>query len=336
MKKLVAVVGLALVTSPVFADVYVGGKVGKSTLEDACRPTDACDDDATGGGLFLGYDINDYIAIEGGYDYFGKMTGAGLNDDSVSAVTIAPKFSYAFNDSVSAYTKIGGAYVDYGSEQDGSFLGAVGLEFGQKQPLSFRVEYQTLTDVNNDLVKAQANMVSLGISYKFGASSEDTVSSMPEPIVEPQPVVAQEPVVEEPAPEPETTVVIEQPTVMKTVTKQLSDANYFESDSSALSAQGKSELVEFIQTLTTYPQSTVKIIGHTDSTGSESYNLTLSKARAQSVADVFLDAGIDSSRMSVEGVGEAEPIASNQTAEGREKNRRVEVEIPEFEYQIEE
>lgn len=70
---------------------------------------------------------------------------------------------------------------------------------------------------------------------------------------------------------------------------------------------------------------TFQIEGYTDSSGSENENLSLSEKRAQLVADRLVESGIDSSRISVVGRGEAQPIADNQTTEGRAANRRVEI-----------
>lgn len=67
------------------------------------------------------------------------------------------------------------------------------------------------------------------------------------------------------------------------------------------------------------------VIGHTDSTGPEAYNEKLSVRRAQSVADYLASKGVDSTMMSVSGMGESSPIASNATREGRAQNRRVEI-----------
>jgi outer membrane protein OmpA-like peptidoglycan-associated protein len=67
--------------------------------------------------------------------------------------------------------------------------------------------------------------------------------------------------------------------------------------------------------------------GHTDSTGPEDYNLTLSKERAEAVAFYLAENEVGSNRFSVKGYGEVQPIATNDTAEGRQQNRRVDVAI---------
>jgi OmpA-OmpF porin, OOP family len=72
----------------------------------------------------------------------------------------------------------------------------------------------------------------------------------------------------------------------------------------------------------------VEIAGHTDAVGAEEYNQRLSEQRAESVKAYLVEHGVDASRISVTGYGEAQPRASNDTVEGRRLNRRVEVKIP--------
>ncbi|MBL4867435.1 MAG: OmpA family protein, partial [Pseudomonadales bacterium] len=76
-----------------------------------------------------------------------------------------------------------------------------------------------------------------------------------------------------------------------------------------------------------FGKTNVKVTGHTDSTGSESFNMTLSQKRAQSVANYLMSQSIASNRVRAEGWGESSPIATNDTSAGREQNRRVEIKI---------
>ena len=71
----------------------------------------------------------------------------------------------------------------------------------------------------------------------------------------------------------------------------------------------------------------VSVGGHTDSVGADAYNLTLSERRAASVKDYLVSKGVDASRLTTHGYGEANPIASNDTADGRALNRRVELNL---------
>jgi outer membrane protein OmpA-like peptidoglycan-associated protein len=72
------------------------------------------------------------------------------------------------------------------------------------------------------------------------------------------------------------------------------------------------------------PKVEIEISGHTDSKGSDDYNLNLSQGRSQSVVDYIVSQGIDSSRLTAHGYGEGKPIDTNDTDEGRANNRRVE------------
>jgi len=88
-------------------------------------------------------------------------------------------------------------------------------------------------------------------------------------------------------------------------------------------------LDRFAQSLRANPGTEVRIIGHTDSTGSDAVNDPLSVARASSTRNYLTDRGVDPARIQVAGRGSHEPIASNATAEGRARNRRVEIYVDE-------
>ena len=84
-------------------------------------------------------------------------------------------------------------------------------------------------------------------------------------------------------------------------------------------------LERLAQTLQQNPNTTVAIIGHTDSTGSDAVNNPLSMARAESTRNFLTMRGVSGSRIQVEGRGSHQPIADNATADGRARNRRVEI-----------
>jgi len=88
-------------------------------------------------------------------------------------------------------------------------------------------------------------------------------------------------------------------------------------------------LDRFATGLVDYPVTTINIIGHTDSTGSDAVNDPLSLARADAVRDYLAARGVDPQRVRIEGRGEHEPVASNNTAAGRARNRRVEIFVAE-------
>ncbi len=87
------------------------------------------------------------------------------------------------------------------------------------------------------------------------------------------------------------------------------------------------ELAKVAASLTQYPHSKVTIVGFTDNTGSAGYNQQLSFRRAQAVEGILLDDGVRADRLLAYGKGEADPVAPNDTPEGRAQNRRVEIRI---------
>jgi outer membrane protein OmpA-like peptidoglycan-associated protein len=101
----------------------------------------------------------------------------------------------------------------------------------------------------------------------------------------------------------------------------------FDVDQSNVKGQYQSELTELSRILNKYGDTNILLVGYTDSTGSEEYNLGLSEKRADSVANYLASQNVNSARFTTEGYGEAQPVATNDTAAGRARNRRVEVAI---------
>ena len=103
----------------------------------------------------------------------------------------------------------------------------------------------------------------------------------------------------------------------------------FEFDKATLTLNAKTILDGVADALTKRPDIKVEIDGHTDGKGSIAYNQKLSERRADSVKQYLVGRGIDAGRMSTKGFGKTQPIADNNTEEGRELNRRVELKVTE-------
>jgi outer membrane protein OmpA-like peptidoglycan-associated protein len=101
----------------------------------------------------------------------------------------------------------------------------------------------------------------------------------------------------------------------------------FDSGSAALRPGGQRLVARLAEFLREYPERTLAIEGFTDSVGNDLYNQELSERRAAAVRVALIESGIDGSRIYTRGYGEAFPVASNETSEGRQRNRRVEVVI---------
>lgn len=109
----------------------------------------------------------------------------------------------------------------------------------------------------------------------------------------------------------------------------------FDFNSATLTSTAKANLDKLITVLKNNPDTNINIYGYTDSVGSDSYNLTLSGKRADAVKAYLTSKGVASSRLFTQGMGEANPVASNDTDAGRAKNRRVEFAITANEKMIE-
>ncbi|APX08362.1 OmpA family protein [Vibrio campbellii] len=299
------------------AEMYIGGKVGMTTLDDACYLNSPCDDDAFGAGMHIGYDFTDIIGLEYGVDYLGDYKAnfkSGANtvdtiDGDLWALTLAPKFNWHLNDTWNLFAKIGGAYMMSGDEKDFVPTGSLGAEYTIDRNWSVRAEYQRYQDISDDVLDdMDANFFGIGFNYKFAAA----------------PVVAAV-VTEE--------VLEEEPVMMTKTHKEEYGSGTFEFDSAKLTDSVSERLDNFVNFLNEYPQAQVEITGYTDSSGPAAYNQKLSERRAQAVADYLIAAGIDADRFTVTGMGEENPVADNSTHEGREQNRRVEVVVPEFQYE---
>jgi outer membrane protein OmpA-like peptidoglycan-associated protein len=98
-------------------------------------------------------------------------------------------------------------------------------------------------------------------------------------------------------------------------------------DSDVVLPEARANFAELAKSLEKYPDTDLLIVGHTDNVGTEEYNLGLSERRAAAAADYLSFRGVSRDRLQPAGRGESEPVASNDTDQGRTQNRRVEVAI---------
>ena len=136
----------------------------------------------------------------------------------------------------------------------------------------------------------------------------------PAPAPAPAPVVAPTPA---PAPAPA-------PVASKVT--YAADA-FFDFDKAVLKPEGKAKLDDLAGKVKGINLEVIIAVGHTDSVGTDAYNQKLSVQRSEAVKAYLVSAGIEKSRVYTEGKGELQPVADNKTAEGRSKNRRVEIEV---------
>ncbi|EAP92038.1 MULTISPECIES: OmpA family protein [Vibrio] len=337
MCAVIAASGLASAPS-IAATTYVGAKVGMGWLDSACVDGTKCDDDAIGAGIYSGYNFSDKFGIELSSDFLGdyktSFTKNGTTSqfsDPIIAISLTPMYRLAVQQEFDVFFKAGPAYISHGGEDDVVLSAGIGLEKQLSSDWAVRVEYQYFDDFDDNYVQdLNSNLLSVGVSYNFGtgnttasavaatASAVAVTQAPSEPITEPAVVVEEKMAV----------------VVTKAQTESYSQ-EMFATNSTELSTDGKIALMPLVEVLKAHPQSSVAVVGHTDSTGAAEYNLMISKKRAAAVAAYIEEQGIEADRITASGEGEENPIASNATAEGRAQNRRVDATIPGFEYQEE-
>ncbi len=101
----------------------------------------------------------------------------------------------------------------------------------------------------------------------------------------------------------------------------------FQTNQAALQNQAKQNIQKIAEVLTKYPDTDIIVAGHTDSDGAEDYNQKLSERRAQAVSDYLKSLGVAGTRLQMVGYGETQPVAANDTASGKQANRRVEIAV---------
>ena len=145
---------------------------------------------------------------------------------------------------------------------------------------------------------------------------------MPKPVVAPPPPP---PPPVKPAPAPAPKPAPKPAPVAEKVT--LAADVLFDFDKAVLKNEGKNKLDDLATKVKAINLEVVIAIGHTDSIGSDAYNQKLSVRRAESVKAYLVSKGVEPNRIYTEGKGEKQPVASNKTKDGRQKNRRVEIEV---------
>jgi len=127
-----------------------------------------------------------------------------------------------------------------------------------------------------------------------------------------------------PAPAPAAPVVAPVATIEKVTFA--ADA-FFDFDKSVLKPEGRAKLDDLVSKMGGLNLEVIIAVGHTDSVGSDAYNQKLSVRRSEAVKAYLVSKGIEKNRVYTEGKGKKQPVADNKTAEGRAKNRRVEIEV---------
>ena len=296
----------------------------------------------TGYKLFVGRQLNQYVAVEAGYFDLGKfdfqsttsgngvLNGEagfrGVNLDLLGQLPLSQRLSllgrvgmhYTKTSTDFSGNRLLGSSNLHASERKLNAKLGLGLEYKFSEALALRGEverYRVNDAVGN---RGDADLYSVSLVYKLGRPASAT------PAYQPAPPVALPPISETmPAPVAE---VKPAPTPVSEKVSFAAEA-LFDFDQSTLKPQGKAALDQLLGQLTGMDLEVIVTVGHTDAVGSDTYNQKLSLRRAEAVKAYLVSQGVETSRVYTEGKGETQPVADNTSAAGRAKNRRVTVEV---------
>jgi MYXO-CTERM domain-containing protein len=322
--------------------VYAGVGVGLSRLEpDTSEVTgwDPNDRVNNGGQINLGIDLTKHLSAE---VHSADLGSAGLSPDGrinyhingASALLYAGGARHRFKRrGLVAYGRVGyGALhnspvgeVPFTKVNANHILFGAGLEYNTRIGIGARAE---IISFDRDVQYGQ-----VGVIYRIGERRDPVpVARAPDPDVEPVLAAAKEPVMLPPvAPkqQPVARVIAPPPPVLKPDPCKrytgLLEGVTFHTDSATLTTHATGVLDIVALTLKRCEMVPVTVSAHTDSVGSNAYNQALSEKRAQSVVDYLSSRGVGRDRLTPLAFGESAPIATNETAAGRKRNRRVEV-----------
>ncbi len=305
---------------------YLGGQLSRNWYQDACISAQDCFNDASGYGLYVGYQFTPYIALESGIASYGKVD-ANNNFQKRSSADVwggeaALALTLPVTQHINLHTKFGGAYIhidkaindiDVSSGYTWNGLAALGASYHFSKNWALRGEYAFIDGIGDaDTGKADLHSVRLGMTYRFGqASTVPQEASLPESHQTSELYQTNEPY-----------NVEELSHVTETTSLTLETVQLFDFDSSEV--KYSDSLEQYVSQLAHY-DGDIDIIGYTDSTGSTEYNQNLSELRAKSVAEYFKRMGISEDRIQFRGLGATEFKATNDTEYGRSQNRRVEI-----------
>lgn len=233
---------------------------------------------------------------------------------------------------ISVYWLVG-AGLEYFSNEDyenenglfGNY--GIGFRFNLPNDMSLKVDYRHLIEADNG---DNTLITTVGLAIPFGKKAVEAPMVKEEPKMEPKPMMKEEMPVDsdgdgvvdmkDQCPNTPKGDIVDQTGCSLKVDLNIN----FEFDSAVINNSYDSKIKKFADFMKAFPSVKAKIEAHTDSKGSEEYNQTLSEKRAASTVKALEAYGIEQSRVKSIGYGESKPLATNETAEGRAANRRVE------------
>ncbi len=305
----------------IYPHFFIGGS-GEYVI-----PDDASDTLALRG--YMGLQVSKSWSWDVGYQYINNPFD--IKDMELGVFDTAIRYDTYFNNTTSLYLRGGIGYwmmdshtntLKSSNEKGFSPLGEVGLNYQATPHVYFNLGYKYLHDIGNRTTgEFNAHSVLAGVTYHFKRQRfDESVKAQATSQVKQQTASLQN----DPPQQGKFVPSSEQSAeLLKLV---LQDVHFaFDSHQVVESDELKQQVNQTVAQLQQNPKVHIEVIGHTDSVGSEAYNLTLSKERADAVATLFTLRGVEEERITTTGKGAFEPIADNNTVSGRAQNRRVEI-----------
>ncbi len=276
-------------------------------------------------GIRLEKFLSEAWGIEAGVGYV--PTKKVSTDQNKSDITYSLNGTYNFLKRDSKFAPyltagFGGDYIE-GNSKNGLNAG-IGARWFLSKTMALRPEVRYI-----NLLKGREDwLISLGLNFLFGKAPAPSVAA-PAPAPAPKPEPAQVPAPKpEPAPAPTPAPAPAPAPMPEKVVETITLHVYFDTAKYVVKKEYYPEIEKLAAYLNRYPNVNAEIQGHTDNVGNPKMNITLSQKRANAVMDVLVKKyNINPARLSAKGYGQEKPIASNETREGREKNRRVDAVI---------
>ncbi|MEZ9996982.1 OmpA family protein [Vibrio lentus] len=331
MAKIILLTGLfsiPLLAATESPQIFVGVKSGYQwALDDSYNHSNP---EATILGLYGGLQFTPSWSWDLGYQYHDELK-ADTTSVNVKTWLIesALRYDWYLQDNLSLYGRIGATYWDMEKMQPPSSkrsatgfspLGEVGVNYHFNPNVRLSTGYQYIDSIGKpNTGKYDSYGLLVNLTYTLGNTTQPTlVEIAPNSIIEDTPAK-------------ETSTVKTPPQIQGLLPKTTD--GLFGFGSVELSQELIGQLTEVSSVLNSYPQAQAAVVGHTDSTGLALYNQNLSEHRAQAVVNKLIELGVTPAQLEGRGEGESQPIANNNTAEGRAANRRVEITISSFQFQ---
>lgn len=316
----VTTVAFAMTESPQF---FIGVKTGHQWALD--HNYHHSNPESTILGLYGGSQFTPSWSWDIGYQHHNVLKADATSVNVKTwLIESALRYDWYLQDNLSLYGRIGAAYWNMektplaSNKSDAiglSPLGEVGINYHFNPNVRLSTGYQYIDSIGKSSTgKYDSHGVLVSLAYTFGDAGTEATPT---------------PIEENPIKE---TVTVKVPTQTHTFSSTTTNG-LFGFDSIKPSEEFIDQLTETASVLNSYPQAQAVVVGHTDATGSALYNQTLSERRARAVVSKLIELGVTPTQLEWIGEGESQPVADNNTAEGRAKNRRVEITVLSFHFQ---